>query len=162
MSADPCPRPLRSKNFSYFSYSVGVKGYEQIDSEIHFAAACVVSTILIGSRCLQYGVENHRLRTIGGTLAQYTNQPPEAVILSDIYINAEDFLNIAGMQSENSDVVGYIRVDGTYIDYPVLKSEDQDKYLQRDFLVRNPCMEAFLWIMLPMKVVLIWFCTVIT
>lgn len=98
-----------------------------------FAAAFVVSTMLIGSRCLQYGVENHRLSTIGDALAQYTNPPPEAVLLSDIYINAEDFLNIAGMQSENSDVVGYIRADGTYIDYPVLKSEDQDKYLQRDF-----------------------------
>lgn len=102
-----------------------------------YAAAFIIPMMLIAARCVQYEVENYRIDTMRIALAQYTVPPPAAESLSDICVNAEDFIDIDGMQSENSDVTGYIRVEGTYIDYPVLKSENQDRYLQRDFYGRN-------------------------
>src|SRR5690625_228967 len=35
--------------------------------------------------------------------------------------------------SQNEDVVGWITVDGTQIDYPILQAEDNVKYLNRNF-----------------------------
>ena len=45
----------------------------------------------------------------------------------EVYASFESLLDI------NPDTVGYIRIDGTVIDYPVVKGEDNDYYLDHDF-----------------------------
>lgn len=37
------------------------------------------------------------------------------------------------MNTENSDFVGWIKIDGTHINYPVMKSSTPDYYLHRNF-----------------------------
>lgn len=41
---------------------------------------------------------------------------------------------IEELQQRNPDVVGWITVDGTEIDYPVVQAEDNEYYLKRDWL----------------------------
>lgn len=40
--------------------------------------------------------------------------------------------SILELQAENPDVVGWVRLDGTGIDYPFVQAEDNDYYLHRD------------------------------
>jgi len=41
------------------------------------------------------------------------------------------------LYEENRDLVGWLRIDGTVIDYPVLQREDEEFYLTRDFYGRK-------------------------
>lgn len=46
-------------------------------------------------------------------------------------------VDFAGLQAQNPDVCGYIHVDGTNVDYPVMRSNDsepEDLYLYHDWL----------------------------
>ena len=44
------------------------------------------------------------------------------------------FRDLSGLYAQNSDLVGWIRVDGTRIDYPVMQTPDNPEYyLHRDF-----------------------------
>lgn len=46
----------------------------------------------------------------------------------------ERFATYQSMKEENKDMIGWIRIEGTNIDYPVMQSPDQvDYYLHRDF-----------------------------
>lgn len=56
----------------------------------------------------------------------------------DTYIRAADFpadmqSRFKRLYSENNDSAGWIRIDGTSIDYPVLRAEDNSKYERADF-----------------------------
>ncbi|MGI6169973.1 MAG: hypothetical protein ACOYI4_09835, partial [Christensenellales bacterium] len=42
-------------------------------------------------------------------------------------------VDMAALHRQNSDVVGWVRIEGTAIDYPVLYTEGQDYYLYRNF-----------------------------
>ena len=46
---------------------------------------------------------------------------------------AGDDIDWDHLQEINSDIVGWIRIDGTNIDYPVVKSHDNDEYLHTLF-----------------------------
>lgn len=48
------------------------------------------------------------------------------------YAKADDHVDIRGLKEINNDVVGWIRIDGTDIDYPVLQSTDNSYYLSRN------------------------------
>lgn len=54
------------------------------------------------------------------------NIESESVQTEKVSIDFEQLLNI------NKDVVGWIIIDGTNINYPILKSSDNDYYLKRD------------------------------
>lgn len=63
--------------------------------------------------------------------------------LQDIYYNADIKDNdnssnsirsgFDGLLAENDDVVGWITVDGTKIDYPILQGDTNEKYLKHNF-----------------------------
>ena len=64
--------------------------------------------------------------------------------LSQLYLDAEDDSEVSENSKEilpsfkklleiNPDTVGYLKIDGTIIDYPVVKGEDNDFYLTHDF-----------------------------
>ena len=41
------------------------------------------------------------------------------------------------LYEENRDLVGWLKIDGTMVDYPVLQREDEEYYLTRDFYGNN-------------------------
>ena len=46
----------------------------------------------------------------------------------------ENSRDLSGLHAQNSDLIGWIRADGTRIDYPVMQtSDDPEYYLHRDF-----------------------------
>ena len=64
--------------------------------------------------------------------------------LSQLYLDTEDDSEVSENSKEilpsfkklleiNPDTVGYIKIDGTIIDYPVVKTTDNDFYLTHDF-----------------------------
>ena len=64
--------------------------------------------------------------------------------LSQLYLDAEDDSEVSENSKEilpsfkklleiNPDTVGYLKIDGTIVDYPVVKGEDNDFYLTHDF-----------------------------
>lgn len=69
-----------------------------------------------------------------GEQATHTPQPtlsatpiPTATLVPEIPQHINQYLN------ENDDTVGYIKIDDTIIDYPVVYSGDNDFYLKNDF-----------------------------
>lgn len=57
----------------------------------------------------------------------------------DVNVSAEKKINseLASMYEINSELAGWISIDGTGLDYPVLKANDNDYYLTRDFYGQN-------------------------
>ncbi|MGN0611960.1 MAG: class B sortase [Ruminiclostridium sp.] len=64
--------------------------------------------------------------------------------LSQLYLDTEDDSEVSENSKEilpsfkklleiNPDTVGYLKIDGTIIDYPVVKTDDNDFYLTHDF-----------------------------
>ncbi len=46
-------------------------------------------------------------------------------------------VDINKLKEENSDTVGWLQVEGTNINYPVVKANDNEYYLKHDFLKKN-------------------------
>ena len=59
--------------------------------------------------------------------------PIEVITAKPDAANGYTFTNLRDL---NSDVVGWIELTGTKIDFPVLKSDDNEYYLRRDYLRR--------------------------
>ena len=63
--------------------------------------------------------------------SDFTPRPTEATVpAAPIQENAGRFAELIG---ENSDFFGWLRIDGTKINYPVMQSEEPDFYLHHDF-----------------------------
>lgn len=88
---------------------------------------------LIAVRLIQYNREDQILEEIAKVTAQYIIPAPaisqDSVITADI----EEFIDFEGLKEVNEDVCGYIKINGTQISYPVMRSEQPDKYLRRNF-----------------------------
>lgn len=48
------------------------------------------------------------------------------------YAKADEMVDIRGLKTINEDIIGWIRIDGTDIDYPVLQSVNNEYYLSRN------------------------------
>ena len=62
-------------------------------------------------------------------VVESANLPVEIVELAP----DNDEIDLTALASINSDIIGWITVDGTNINYPVLKGEYNDYYLARDY-----------------------------
>lgn len=98
-----------------------------------FALMVVVPVICIAFRIFQYVKADFGLKETAEITASYVIQAPKNQDIRINSLNPEDFIDISGLKTENPDVAGYIRIDGTGIDYPVMKNEDPDKYLYAGF-----------------------------
>lgn len=102
-----------------------------------------VTALFCGVGVFYQYVENNHQREEQERLAQLAQQTTEAVIEIEMpeseteletteapYVSPIDF---EALQAENPDVVGWIRIPDTKIDYPILQADDNDTYLHRDF-----------------------------
>lgn len=66
-------------------------------------------------------------------------------ILDDIQINEEDvteerterMLKLAELQKQNEEIIGWLEIEGTSINYPVLQTTDNDYYLTHNYKKEN-------------------------
>jgi len=61
------------------------------------------------------------------------NKGEESIEYTDEDI-PEPIEEIVNLKSRNEDVVGWIKINNTNIDYPILQAEDNEYYLRRDWL----------------------------
>ncbi len=47
--------------------------------------------------------------------------------------NTERMLKLEELQNENSDIIGWLEIEGTNINYPVLQGSDNDFYMDHDY-----------------------------
>lgn len=59
--------------------------------------------------------------------------------------NREKYLD-TNILKDNEDTIGWIIVDGTNINYPVVQSDDNEYYLTHDFKKKKIVQGGFLWI----------------
>lgn len=53
--------------------------------------------------------------------------------LTELAPDASEDVNLDALRKINPDIVGWLRIYGTKIDYPILKAKDNNKYLVRDY-----------------------------
>ena len=92
----------------------------------------VIPIFLIGARLKEYYDASASVKETAKLSANYVIEDP-SVYEKSIYLTDKDIVDINELKKVNPDVIGYIKIDDTPIDYPVLKNEDQDKYLYHDF-----------------------------
>lgn len=62
------------------------------------------------------------------------DEPQSTETLAEETITAEKKRNIAGLQEQNPDCVGWLSIPGTAIDYPVMHTPDEpQRYLRKNF-----------------------------
>ena len=63
----------------------------------------------------------------------YTNIPYINNILSNLHNTTANTQKAATLKIENNDVIGWIEIDDTFIDYPILQSSDNEYYLEHNY-----------------------------
>lgn len=79
-------------------------------------------------------IENEMQRDVSKVLD--TIDVPDEIEATDntsISITTERMLKVKELQKENTDIVGWIEISGTNINYPVLQGEDNDYYLKHNY-----------------------------
>lgn len=101
-------------------------------------AACIFSGYKVVSTLLEYQRAREGFETIANEFTaaaatpkptgkpEETSEEKEPVLVPPISVDFESLLRY------NSDVVGWIYAEGTNINYPVVKGDDNDYYLHRD------------------------------
>ena len=56
----------------------------------------------------------------------------EVAAKAGITSDSDDF-SLAELKKLNPDIVGWVKIDGTTIDYPVVQAKDNERYLARDY-----------------------------
>lgn len=102
----------------------------------------VLVMVVSGVGVIRDQLESKRQRELQESLAQLASQTteetrieietePETEAETEApYVSPIDF---ASLQAQNPDTIGWIRVPGTRIDYPIVQYTDNDKYLHTDF-----------------------------
>lgn len=60
------------------------------------------------------------------------NQQADASLYETYKPTAKNFISFAELQKKNPEVIGWLTVDGTHIDYPLVQGEDNSKYVNTD------------------------------
>jgi len=109
------------------------KDIEKLISAV-FILMIIIPAFLIGKRLIRYQMENDTLNEVSEIVAEYQLLNPKIKNEKIYSVDADMLIDIQALKEKNADTVGYIRVPGTEIAYPVLKTDDTTKYLKTDFL----------------------------
>ena len=60
------------------------------------------------------------------------NQQADASLYETYKPTAKDSISFAELQKKNPEVIGWLTVDHTHIDYPLVQGEDNSKYVNTD------------------------------
>ena len=60
------------------------------------------------------------------------NQQADASLYETYKPTAKDFISFEELQKKNPEVIGWLTVDHTHIDYPLVQGEDNSKYVNTD------------------------------
>lgn len=101
----------------------------------------LIVMIVSGIGVIRDRIESQRQREEQQRLAQLASQTAaEVVVGSETEVEAEETeapyvspIDFETLQTENPDVIGWIRIPDTKIDYPILHTDDNEKYLDTDF-----------------------------
>ena len=89
--------------------------------------------LLILISCLSYFVFiNFRDKKLNQELQENISNI-ESDISEEIDVNQEVFNKVIDLQKENTDVKGWIKINDTNINYPLLQGTDNDYYLNRNY-----------------------------
>lgn len=94
------------------------------------------ATVFAGSAALLlwYGVKSHRQAAVYGRLAAAVQRADPTPTQAGEVTPPDEY---RALSEENPDMVGWIRIDGTDIDYPVVQRVDEPNYyLKHDFAGR--------------------------
>jgi len=100
---------------------------------VALAAVIVICCCILFKQSNEYKMEDENIREIGSVAAGYVVSNPNAEILEEELITAPEITDISALKAINPDTYGKLIVPGTGIDFIVMKSDDEDKYLQTDF-----------------------------
>lgn len=81
----------------------------------------------------RYIKADESLKKTNSIIAEYTYASPLSLDEAEYSIDVESLVDIEGLQKENQDVTGYIKIPDTVISYPVMHSEKPGYYLTHDF-----------------------------
>lgn len=97
-----------------------------------FSAAFAFSTVILGTEL----VEKLHERRVSDSVSELVLSPePHTVTLPEAVPSERTVLDkFSSIFAENSETVGWLKIEGTNIDYVVMQSpDDPEKYLHRDF-----------------------------
>ena len=93
---------------------------------------CIVPLALMFLRMGEYQKEENTYNEIKRIVAEQRIRDGKKALPE--WINPNDLIDFKGLLDKNRETVGYIRIDGTKIVYPVVCTEkDSDRYLNTGF-----------------------------
>ncbi|MCR5008595.1 MAG: hypothetical protein K6A76_08475 [Oribacterium sp.] len=96
-----------------------------------FLVMCIVPLTLMFLRMGEYQKEENTYNEIKRVVAEQRIRDGQKAVPK--WINPNDLIDFSGLLDKNRETVGYIRIDGTKIDYPVVRTE---KYTESHKLIK--------------------------
>ena len=106
---------------------------------IFFFIFIIIINLILGRRLFEYYKEDQNLTEIQSLIKVENEEKIKEIKKTEnfkemhpTYITEDDFIDFSDLKKANNDVVGLIRIKGTKINYPVLRTDDAKYYLNRD------------------------------
>ncbi len=88
----------------------------------------------------EHDMELEKQKMLNELKQEFMTEPEVEIVMSEpeptepeeIIVYCEPVIDFVGLQKQNSDIYAWIQVPGTEIDYPVLQSEEDNYYLNRN------------------------------
>ncbi len=110
-----------------------------------FVLCMVVPLIIFAARLYDYRIEDQKIEDVkrlvndavmaveSVELEIRVMDEEEAPVKLEEYLKEQDMVDFDRLCEENPHVNGIIRIDGTRIDYPVMRTNELEYYIHRDF-----------------------------
>lgn len=95
--------------------------------------ACALIFLVSGGMVLRYYMSSRQTEQQYHQLAQQVHQAEKEAGIENETSEKEILPQYRKLHTQNSDLVGWISIEGTDIDYPVVQANDNELYLKRTF-----------------------------
>ncbi|MEG0771555.1 MAG: class B sortase [Clostridia bacterium] len=129
---------IKNINFKKITAFFGSKGVTDFVIIVLIFVFCTSSYFL-----LSWVIDNERNNNIQKDLEKIVATDEDLGVSGpadepvDFYDLKFSTKKVSELKKLNSDTVGWIQMRGTFVDYPVVQSKDNDFYLRRDFYKKN-------------------------